>query len=271
VATEKLSRDQIELVLRRAAEMDAQREAGAAPGPGEGELSPPELVRLGREAGLRPDTIMRALAELRRGALATPEGDTLDKLWGPGQIVISREIPGPPEPIQRAVERFMRRQLMTVRRHYGERVEWERARGLFPGLARSLDFAQRYAFGPVGAVETLVVPETSDSSSVTFRIDISELRRGRLAGVAARGAVAFGLIGLGGAALFPGFGINDVMALVAGGAAAGGLSALERRRFQMARDRIALEPERFLDLLVQRRLKAVPGQPERDERDDDEP
>jgi hypothetical protein len=51
--------------------------------------------------------------------------------------------------------------------------------------------------------------------------------------------------------------VNDVLALVAGGAAAGGLSALERRRYAQSRDRIALEPERFLDFLVQRRAKAL--------------
>lgn len=245
--------------------MDARQEAGPLDEPAEGDMSTAEVVRLGREAGLRSDTIMRALAELRRGALAEPRADVLDRVWGPGQIVISREIPASLDTVQRAVDRFMRQQLMTVRRHHGERIEWERARGLFPGLARSLDFARRYAFGPVESVETLVLPEGSGATSVTFRIDLGDLRRRRLLGVAARGAVAFGVLGLGRAALLPGFGVNDVIALLGGGAAAGGLSALERRRFQATRERIALEPERFLDLLVQRRLKATPGQPEREE------
>jgi hypothetical protein len=45
------------------------------------------------------------------------------------------------------------------------------------------------------------------------------------------------------------------MALFSGGAIAGGFAALERRRYQQARERVALAPERFLDLLVQRRRR----------------
>jgi hypothetical protein len=159
--------------------------------------------------------------------------------------------------VQRAVDRFLREQLMTVRRHHGERIEWERAQGLWPGLARSLDFAKRYAFGPVSRVETMIIPEGDASTSVTFDIDMSEMRRQRLARLVARATAAFALVGLGGAALFPGFGVNDVIALFSGGAIAGSFAALERRRYQQARERVALAPERFLDLLVQRRKRAL--------------
>jgi hypothetical protein len=50
--------------------------------------------------------------------------------------------------------------------------------------------------------------------------------------------------------------VQDVLALFSGGAVAGGMFALERRRFEQTRERVALAPERFLDLLVQRRLRA---------------
>jgi hypothetical protein len=159
--------------------------------------------------------------------------------------------------VQRAVDRFLREQLMTLRRHHGDRIEWERAQGLWPGLARSLDFAKRYAFGPVSRVETLVVAESESMTSVTFDIDMSELRRHRLGAVAMRATAAFALVGLGGNFIFPGFGLADVMALFSGGAIAGGFVALERRRYQQARERVALAPERFLDLLVQRRKRAL--------------
>jgi hypothetical protein len=36
--------------------------------------------------------------------------------------------------------------------------------------------------------------------------------------------------------------------------------ALERRRYQQARERVAIAPERFLDLLVHRRRR-LPGRP----------
>jgi hypothetical protein len=259
VASQKLSQRQIEFVLRRAAELETRREETGRETQDD-DLSVGDLVRLGEEAGLGSDAIMRALGELRRGVLRDEETGALTRTLGPSRLVVSREIPGPPQAIQRAVEKFLREQLMTIRRHHGDRIEWERAQGLWPGLARSLDFAKRYAFGPVSRVETLIVSDGDDSTSVTFDIDMSEMRRQRLVRLALRSTAAFALVGLGGAALFPGFGVNDVIALFSGGAIAGSFAALERRRYQQSRERVALAPERFLDLLVQRRKRAL-GRP----------
>ena len=259
MSSPKLSSRQIEFVLRRAAELETRRNEQLPDGDESraNELSVTDLVRLGEEAGLGQEAITRALGELRRGALRPEEADALSKALGPSRLIVSREVPGSLSSVQRAVERFLREQLMTVRRHHGDRVEWERAQGLWPGLARSLDFAKRYAFGPVSRVETLIAEETDSSTSVTFDIDMSEMRRHRLATVAMRAAAAFALVGLGGNWLFPGFGVNDVIALLSGGALAGSFMALERRRYQQARERVALAPERFLDLLVQRRKRAL--------------
>jgi hypothetical protein len=257
VGSQKLSGRQIDYVLRRAAELETRRELQESRETQDDDLSVGDLVRLGEEAGLGSDAIMRALGELRRGVLQDEERDALTRALGPSRVVVSREVPGPSTSVQRAVERFLREQLMTIRRHHGERIEWERAQGLWPGLARSLDFAKRYAFGPVSRVETVVIPERDDTTSVTFEIDLSELRRHRLVHLALRAGAAFALVGLGGAAIFPGFGVGDVLALFSGGAIAGSFAALERRRYQQARDRVAIAPERFLDLLVQKRRRAL--------------
>lgn len=258
VSSPKLSNRQIEFVLRRAAELETRREISDGEEEGKTqELTVTDLVRLGEEAGLGQEAIMRALGELRRGALRADEADALSRALGPSRLIVSREVPGTPASVQRAVDRFLREQLMTLRRHHGDRIEWERAQGLWPGLARSLDFAKRYAFGPVSRVETLVVAESESMTSVTFDIDMSELRRHRLGAVAMRATAAFALVGLGGNFIFPGFGLADVMALFSGGAIAGGFVALERRRYQQARERVALAPERFLDLLIQRRKRAL--------------
>ncbi len=258
----KLSSKEVEVVLRRAAEIDA----GGADGPArhdDGELSVTDVYKLGDEAGLAPESVQRALSEMRRGLMAPPaeDGDAVTRTLGASRILVSREVPGSPEPVRRAVERFMHDQLMTVRRHHGERVEWERAQGIFPGLVRSLDFSRRYDFGLVSHVETLVASDDDGSTSVTFQIDIGEMRRERLTSMAMRSAIAFALIGLGGAALFSGFGVNDLLALTGGGAAAGGVLALERRKFLAHRSRVALAPERFLDLLVQKRKRALLNSP----------
>jgi hypothetical protein len=272
VASQKLTDRQIDFVLRRAAELETHVEAppGTA---GDADLTAAELVRLAEEAGLGSEAIMRALGELRRGVLREEETDAITRALGPSRLVVSREVPASAATVQRAVERFLREQLMTIRRHHGDRIEWERAQGLWPGLARSLDFAKRYAFGPVSRVETVVLAEGESSSSVTFEIDLSELRRHRLLRLGLRAGAAFALVGLGGAAVFPGFGLPDVMALFSGGAIAGGFMALERRRYQQARERVAIAPERFLDLLVhkRRRLLGRPPVPVLPGSDDDDP
>ena len=160
----------------------------------------------------------------------------------------------PIEVVRRAVDRFLRDQLMTVRRHHGDRIEWERAQGIWPGLVRSLDFSKRYAFSLVTRVETILSQEGADGAdtAVTFNIDLCEMRRERMTQMGLRAAMAFALLGLGGAAMVPGFGVYDIVALASGGVAAGGIFALERRRYLESRSRVALAPERFLDLLAVR-------------------
>jgi hypothetical protein len=58
----------------------------------------------------------------------------------------------------------------------------------------------------------------------------------------------------------PGSAVYDIVALAGGGVAAGGIFALERRRYLESRSRVSLAPERFLDLLTQRhRRGALPS------------
>lgn len=265
---ELLSPQEVDYVLRRAAEIengsaDKGLQGGQGSAEGEGALADPrmsadEVVRLGLEAGLHQDAVLSALAEVRRGVTVQPETGALARALGGRRILVSRVVPGSADSVRRSVERFLREQLMTIRRHHGERIEWERAQGIWPGLLRSLDFSKRYGFSLVNAVETTIVPE-GENTAVTFNIDVSEMRRERVTHMGLRSALAFALVGLGGTALFPGFGLADVLALASGGVAAGGIFALERRRYLESRKRVVLAPERFLDLLTQRRRRSALG------------
>ena len=260
--SDKLSRAEVDFVLRRAAEIDTQ--ASASPDRSSVEsLSIGELVRLGEEAGLGRPAVEQALAEMRRGAPIEPEEQgALTRALGASRVVVSRVVEAPLETVRRAVDRFLREQLMTVRRHHGDRVEWERAQGLWPGLVRSLDFSKRYAFALVTRVETILSPEGDDGreTAVTFNIDLSDMRRERFGQMGMRAAMAFLLFGVGGALMAPGSAVYDIVALAGGGVAAGGIFALERRRYLESRSRVSLAPERFLDLLTQRhRRGALPA------------
>jgi hypothetical protein len=249
--SDKLTRKQVDFVLRRAAELDTQPAVSGERATDEA-LTVTELVRLSEEAGLRPESVGQALIEMRRGVpLEVDESGALTRTLGAGKVVVSRVVSAPIETVRRAVDRFLREQLMTVRRHHGDRVEWERAQGIWPGLVRSLDFSRRYAFSLVTRVETILTREGPDDSetAVTFNIDLTEMRRERFGQMGLRAARAFALLGLGGAAMVPGFGVYDIVALAGGGMAAGGIFALERKRYLESRSRVALAPERFLDLL----------------------
>lgn len=249
--SDKLTRKEVDFVLKRAAEIDTQNPARNETDVAE-LLSVGELVRLGEEAGLRDQAVQQALTELRRGAVveAEEEGGALTRTLGASRVVVSRVVSAPIDVVRRAVDRFLRDQLMTIRRHHGDRIEWERAQGIWPGLVRSLDFSKRYAFSLVSRVETVLSQEGDGAeTAVTFNIDLSEMRRERMAQMGLRAVAAFALLGLGGAAMVPGFGVYDIVALAGGSVAAGGIFALERRRYLESRSRVALAPERFLDLL----------------------
>lgn len=256
MASGKLSRRDVDEVLRRAAELEAERRAKEHD-PDHDSLGEPDLYRLAEEAGLSTDAVRTALGEARADGRLTRSATDDEAAGDEGRIRISRIVPGPAEPVARAVERFLRDQLMVVRRHHGSRVEWQRARGLWPGLARSWAFAQKLAFGPVTRVETCVELLGPGETRVSFDIDVGPWRRDRWWRAGTRAAFAFGFFGLGGAWLFPGFGAADLIALLAGGGIAGGLVALERKRVAQHRDEIAVAPERFLDRLVIRRKKAL--------------
>ena len=263
VSADMLSPQEVDYVLRRAAEIDNAPAEKGRDGSGRDDdalagdprLSADEVVRLGIEAGLREDAVLSALSEVRRGVALEPESGPLARALGGRHIVVSRVVPGSVDSVRRSVERFLREQLMTIRRHHGDRIEWERAQGIWPGLLRSLDFSKRYGFSLVNAVETTIVSE-GENTAVTFNIDVSEMRRERVTHMSLRSALAFALVGLGGTVLFPGFGLADVLALAGGGVAAGGIFALERRRYLESRGRVLLAPERFLDLMVHRRRRS---------------
>ena len=260
VPADKLTRKEVDFVLRRAAEIDT-RAPGANDRTSDDALSVGDLVRLGEEAGLRRAALDQALTEIRRGVPIEPEEEgALARTLGAGQVIVSRVVAAPIDGVRRAVDRFLRDQLMTVRRHHGDRVEWERAQGIWPGLVRSLDFSKRYAFSLVTRVETILSPEGENGAdtAVTFNIDVSDMRRERFTQMGLRAAMAFALLGLGGAAMVPGFGVYDIVALASGGVAAGGIFALERRRYLESRSRVVLAPERFLDFLALRQKRRGP-------------
>jgi len=69
VSSDKLTRQQVDFVLRRAAEIDTHEPSSLARSAADANdgLTVLEVLRLGEEAGLESGSVSRALVELRRG------------------------------------------------------------------------------------------------------------------------------------------------------------------------------------------------------------
>ena len=116
----RLRPDEVALVLRRAAELEASLPASVG---GELELydgvDEASVLEAAEEAGFSTAAVSTALAELRAGALdagALPSRLVVDQRVVPGDAVI----------VGRVVERLLDRERFAVRRRDGDRVVWVR-------------------------------------------------------------------------------------------------------------------------------------------------
>lgn len=179
----RLTPQQMEAVIRRATEL----QSGATEGGDEG-VSSSELIRIGREIGLAPEHMRRALAEV---AGSTPEAlTTADHLFGRAHASASRTVRGDADAVSSALEEYLtQREWLTPVRRFPDHSLWERARGM--DMARALTQA-REAFGgsrhpPVGAgfqlrnarqLETAVQQLEPGFSHVRLAVDLGNTRAG---------------------------------------------------------------------------------------------
>jgi hypothetical protein len=126
-----LSTRDFELVIRRAAELQA-READAH---GEG-MSEAEVIRIGRELGLSTSHLHRALAEV--GGAAPEETGVFVRLFGPVHARAGRAVAGEPEVVSRRLERHLvEREYLAVLRRFSDRVLFTRAKGMAAAMGRA--------------------------------------------------------------------------------------------------------------------------------------
>lgn len=229
-----LTQDQVALVLRRAAELD--REAACQPGTG---LDAATLELAAVEAGISPQSVRRALAELRAGVLE-PHGEAAKRLTrlGARTLTMCRTVPGPASSVEQSVHRFLVRELFELRRDFGDRTSWMPKQGLASRVQRQVDRSvqRRLILRDVEGVVVSVVEEPgSDGGRVLVRLDIDVAAARRLhawitgSAVAAGGGVA--LLGL--AAMGP-----DPALLLTTGAGAGIAGFGQRIGSAVYRDRV---------------------------------
>lgn len=243
-----LPADRLEHVIRRAAELQHAAGEGSPD-----TLSGDEVVRIGREVGLEPQHVRRALAEQRAESMLPdlPE-DRLPLQWlGSGIVRGSRAVPGDRRGVQEKVEEHFRTResLRAVRRRPGRSL-WEPAGGLMSKMQRTLDVGGRgYELAEARSVELSVSQLEEGWSLVALTVDARNLRSQHGVNWVA-GSSAVWLFGF--AVLEMGLGLPAVLsgplaaAGTAGSAAAGG-----RWSFGKKRRRLRLVVSGLLDRLEQ--------------------
>jgi hypothetical protein len=177
----EVSRDQLEKVIHRAAELQFGR--------GDEEhdsLEAAEVLRIAEEVGLEGRFVRQALAEMRADALlpARPEDrSTATRLWGPAVLVAARVVPGEPQQIQDRLARYLeeRQSMRRVRDRPGQQV-YEPASDLWSQLQRGLDVGGRgYELAKARSVSVMVQPLEEGRSLVSITADIANQRTGHAA------------------------------------------------------------------------------------------
>lgn len=247
-----LTRRQLELVIRRAAEISAA-EADA-----DERLSEDEVLRIGAELGLPARSVRQALFELpteRR-----PAG-LMGGLFGPVALEVARTLRGDASANSRRLEDYLvTREYLQVRRRKGEHAWLEPADDAISSVARALTRpSSRYNLARASRVITAVRPLEAGWTHVRLDVELGERRTsavrrgfllGALFGAALGGGMAATVVVLAGLPAAPIAVAGAALAGVTGftGGLAGGV-ALAASRFRRRLVSTRLELEGLLDRL----------------------
>src|SRR5438128_11167169 len=169
-----LTEDEVALVFRRAAELEAQA-------PGErAHLDLATLEQIAVEAGLSPAAVRQAVDELRTGRLPVPaSGAGRGRVVVPAQVVVERRLDLPPDVVARRLESYLRQQMFRVCRRRGEVTVWEASHSLAANVMRGIDLVDRMRLRHVDGVEVQVRPEGSHRHHASVRIvlDLGRVHR----------------------------------------------------------------------------------------------
>jgi hypothetical protein len=239
----RLTSDQVALVLRRAAELEALAET-----PGEIEGYDSQAVEeAAREVGLSPAAVRQAVAELRVGALPVPSAGGRPERSARSRTVSQQRLVEPtPLAVHAAVERFMRSQMFELRRHAGDRAIYRARSDLVASLRRGLDFGGAIKLDGLRTV-TVVATPADERTLVRMDAELTISRANAVAGGAALGtgiALFTGLIG----AVFAEPALV-VGALPAGALVGGGSIRVAESRWRKRRDDVAEVLGHLLDRL----------------------
>ena len=206
-----LSEDEVALVFRRAAEIEAESPAGDRV-----ELDVATLERIAVEAGLSPVAVRQAVAELRAGRLPATTTDGRKALVPavPNEVVVERRLSLPPDVVRRRLENYLRTQMFRVCRRRGDVTVWEPSRSLAANVMRGIDLTDRIRLRRVDGMVLEVVPAVDGGQRTNVRItlDLSKVHRNAKSGTIT--GAAFGAGGLVAAVAGVAMGVPEVALVI---------------------------------------------------------
>ena len=189
----RLTDEEAALVFRRATELD--RDGLQRPGGWRVD----DLVEVGREVGISPDAIRRAVAELAPVA----DGASLEVAARGPVVRCLRVVPVRADLARREIDSWLQGQLFEAVRDRSDSAVYERRRDRRAWRDVVRDREGRFRMRPVERVLVAVAPVPGDTGSASIRVE-AELRHGRgdRAVDAAKGWGGWAAVGGGAVVLF---------------------------------------------------------------------
>jgi hypothetical protein len=240
----RIDRAALERIIQRAAELQtADRDIAE-------ELTPEQVLALGREVGIPGRYLQQALLEERTRLVMVQPSGTWDRIAGPAQVVAQRAVPGLAADIEAVLVEWMEeKELFCVQRQQPGRITWEPLGGIAAAIRRSTAALNRGSAAMMLAradtVSATVIALESGRCHVTLTAEARKARAefvGGGAAVAGAGMLGTGLMVVLGA-LLPVALIPAPVAIAIGYGVA--------RQYRSALYRIQLGLERALDQLEQ--------------------
>jgi hypothetical protein len=128
----RIDRAALERIIQRAAELQTANRDIAE------ELTPEQVLALGREVGIPGRYLQQALLEERTRVVAVRPAGAWDRVAGAAQVVAQRAVPGTVAGVEAALAEWMEeKELFCVQRQQPGRITWEPLGGMAAALRRS--------------------------------------------------------------------------------------------------------------------------------------
>jgi hypothetical protein len=241
----RIDRAALERIIQRAAELQTSDRDIAE------ELTPEQVLALGKEVGIPGRYLQQALLEERTRLVAPVPSSAWERLAGPGQVAAQRTVPGTVAGVEAALAEWMEeKELFCVQRRQPGRITWEPLGGMAAAVRRSTAaFSRGTAAMMLARAETVSATLTELETGWCHVTLSAETRRARTEYVG--GGAALAGAGVASAGIMVVLGALLPVALIPIPVALG-MGYGVARRYRSALARIQLGLERALDQLEQR-------------------